>query len=195
MLDAEPKRKQPIRWNDPWVYGVESRAMQLRDAGSVRLRTFCRVSRAGMPALIDIRADLRVRTLHGSATLRRSPGVCRSAGRSVGRSIAFLLLVLGPHLLSTQLVVVHGTGAMRPLHTLLLVGVHLSCIDVVVVVWVRVRIVVLLVALQARQAIVRRLPAGHRVRDMRAIVAAVGLLAVVRRWLQYLRRVVSRRRV
>ena len=145
-----------------------------------------------MPALIGIRVGLRVRTFHGSAFLGRSLGVCGSAGWSVGWSIAFLLLVLCPHLLSTQLVVVHRTSAMRPLHSLLLVGVHLSGIDIVVVVGIRVRIVVLLVACQA---IVRRLPAGQRVRNVRAVVAAVGLLAIVRRWLQDLRRVVSGRRV
>lgn len=145
-----------------------------------------------MPALIGIRVGLHVRTFQGSAFLGRSLGVCGSAGWRVGRSIAFLLLVLGPHLLSTQLVVVNWTSAMRPLHSLLLIGVHLGGIDIVVVVRIRVRIVILLVALQT---IVRRLPASHGVRNVRAVVAAIGLLAVVRCWLQDLRRVVSGGRV
>ena len=62
---------------------------------------------------------------------------------------------------------------MRSLHALVLI-VHLR-IDVVPAVWIGVRVVVLLVAIQT---VVRRLPA-YCVANVRAVVAATGLLLAV----------------
>ena len=84
--------------------------------------------------------------------------------------------MLCPHLLSAQLVVVHWTSAMRSWHSLLLVGVHLSGTNIVVVVGIWIGVVVLLVAWQT---IVRRLPACHSIRDVRAVAAAGGLLLAI----------------
>lgn len=99
-----------------------------------------------------------------------------------------LLLMLSPHLLCAQLiVVVHRTSAVRTLHILLLI-VHLRRVDAVATIGICVCIVVLLMTIHAS---VRRLP-PHRICQVRAVVATtILLLAVSRSRLENLRWVVA----
>jgi hypothetical protein len=107
-----------------------------------------------------------------------------------GASKTLLRLMLGPHLLSTHLIlVVHGSSAVRAL----LLVVHLGRrVDAVVAVGIRVVVLGLLGV--GRQAIVRRLPATHSVSHMRAVGGAAVVLLTVRSSgrLEDLRRVVAR---
>ena len=90
-------------------------------------------------------------------------------------------MLVSPHFCPSHLVVVQWTSAVRSLHALLLVGVvHLRSVDVVVVIWIWVRVIVLLIAWQT---IVWRLPTRHGVGDVRAVVAAIGLVTAVCIWL------------
>lgn len=118
----------------------------------------------------------------------------RDSVSRVGRGFSkvFLRLVLGPHLLSTHLVVVvHRTSAVRAL----LVVVHLSRrVDTVAAISVCV-VVLRLLAIRG-QAVMGRLPT-HGLAHVRAVGGAAMLLLSMRsrRRLENLRRVVARRRV
>ena len=103
-----------------------------------------------------------------------------------------LLLMLCPHLLSAQLIVViHRGRAVRSLHALLLI-VHLSrLVNVISTIWIGISVIVLLVASDASMW---RLPACHGASNMWAVVAAVTLLLpVISGRFEDLRWVVTRR--
>lgn len=88
----------------------------------------------------DSVVDLLQSLLSGYASLRDGVSII---------SIAILLLMLRPHLLTTHLLlVVHWTSAVRPLHTLLLV-VQLRVRVAVTLIRVRVRVVTLLLTVEA----------------------------------------------
>ena len=109
-----------------------------------------------------------------------SAGVC-------GLNIGVLLRMLSPHLLRPQMRVVHRTGAVRSLDRCLLV-VHCRIRGSVLAVRIRVRVVVMVAV---RHGMVWCLPA-HRAAHVWAVAAAAVLvLAVDRRRLQDLRRIIT----
>lgn len=127
--------------------------------------------------------------------MRRGSWNCMYGVRLMrGLDSGILLLLLCPHLLTThRIVVINRASAMRSLHCCLLI-VHggSSSVSTIVDVW---RIGVL-IGLRWGNAIMRRLPPAERSVHVRAVVTAcILLLAIGGRRFQYVRGIITRRRI